>query len=137
TTARDIGRPLVWENVERLPVSAGTYSLTSLTGKVLESDGAVLAGNTNGTESWTLTPTSDQYYKIVSTESNRCLDVVDGPKRLDVPVGIGVPVVASTCGSSNVQKWQIIETATGYEVVNAITQQRLAIDSATGAIVQL
>jgi len=136
SVARSIGRPLGWENVDRTPVADGAYTLTTGAGTLGATSSGALAAGTDVRDAWVLTATDDGYYTVRSTATGLCLDVVDGKRRLGVPVEIGVPVVASACGTSNIQKWQLLEDEDGLQVVNASTRQLLAVDE-DGAVVQL
>ncbi|SIQ06841.1 hexosaminidase [Cellulosimicrobium aquatile] len=135
--ARSIGRPAGWENVDRTPVEDGAYTLTTTDGDGLGATPAgSLAAGPDVRDGWVLTATADGYHTVRSTATGLCLDVVDGKRRLGVPVEIGVPVVASACGSSNIQKWQLLATDDGFAVVNASTRQLLSVDE-DGTVVQL
>ncbi len=132
--ARRIGRPLTWQGGDLRPVADGDYTIRTATGQLLGTEGTRLVLEDGGSQSWSLRATDDGYYRV--TSDGRSLDVVAGQRRLGVPVEAGVPVVPTEPTESNIQKWQLVEHDDGFEVVNASTQQRLAVDT-TGAVVQL
>ncbi|MEN5076004.1 family 20 glycosylhydrolase [Isoptericola cucumis] len=125
-----VGRPPLWENVTRLPVDDGSYTIAAADGSgalAATGDGTVELAETG--QPLTLTHTEDDYY-VVTSSDGRCLDVArDGTMRLDVPVEIGADVRLRDCADTTVQKWQVKQSdgAGAFTVVNAATQQHLSV----------
>lgn len=94
---------------------------------------------------WNIVTTHDGYYQLRDTASGKCLVMKTGTKHLGVVTQVGaIPELAAcadmsptwltgraTAAERNPQKWAITRVGDKYEIINALTQQNLAL--ATGA----
>src|SRR5699024_3972306 len=125
-----IGRSPLWNNLERLPVPDGAFTISAADGSgalAAGEDGAVVLDEAGEGLDLTFTHNDADYYTI-TTNDGRCLDLSrEGTMRLSVPVEIGADVVLSTCSDTTVQQWQVKRTDGGFHIVNAASQQHLSI----------
>ncbi len=134
-----VGRAPGFDNVNRTPIAAGTYSLASdnqFLGPKDNTEGAQLT--LSGTESaWDVTPTTDGYYTLTSLASGRCAESRLGTRYLNTPLEPGTAITAQTCDATNrLQRWQLAKSGDRITLVNAITRMVATFDS-TGLIQQL
>jgi hexosaminidase len=131
-----IGHAPGWGPAWVQPVPGGSY-------QIRDNGGALTAPSTvssalvvrHGKETWTLQPTDDGYYRLVSGSTGLCADMRRGtPNRLGVVEQEGAAVTAETCDGGTTQEWQIEPVPGGYRIVDAITQE--AADVQSGNVVQ-
>ncbi|TCO22111.1 hexosaminidase [Kribbella steppae] len=134
-----VGRAPGFDNVNRTPVTAGTYSLAT-GGKFLgpkdNTEGAPLT--LGGTESaWDVTPTTDGYYTLTNLASGRCAESRLGTRYLNTPLEPGTAITAQTCDTTNrLQRWQLAKSGDRITLVNAITRMVATFDG-SGLIQQI
>ncbi|MGW1342613.1 family 20 glycosylhydrolase [Kribbella sp. NPDC002412] len=118
-----VGRAPGFDNVNRTPVAAGTYSLTA-GGKYLgagaEGDQLTLSGVESA---WDVQPTTDGYYTLTNLASGRCAESRLGTRYLNTPLEPGTAITAQTCDATNrLQRWQLAKSGDRITLVNAITR---------------
>ncbi|MFI6674019.1 family 20 glycosylhydrolase [Kribbella sp. NPDC050470] len=137
TRADAVGRAPGFENVDRTPVAAGTYSLT-FGGEYLGADGEGEQLTLSGVESaWDVTPTTDGYYTLTNLASGRCAESRLGTRYLNTPLEPGTAITAQTCDATNrLQRWQLAKSGDRITLVNAITRMVATFDG-NGLVQQL
>ncbi|MEI8408250.1 MULTISPECIES: family 20 glycosylhydrolase [unclassified Kribbella] len=126
-----VGRAPGFDNVNRTPVAAGTYSLAT-GGKFLgpkdNTEGAQLT--LSATESaWDVTPTTDGYYTLTNLASGSCAESRLGTRYLNTPLEPGTAITAQTCDTTNrLQRWQLAKSGDRITLVNAITRMVATFD---------
>ncbi|GAA1551686.1 glycoside hydrolase family 20 zincin-like fold domain-containing protein [Kribbella lupini] len=134
-----VGRAPGFDNVDRTPVAAGTYSLS--TGRdylgVAATEGAQLKLE-SAESAWDVTPTTDGYYTLTSLATGRCAESRVGVRYLNTPLQPGTPITAQTCDSTNrLQRWQLARSGSQVTLVNAITRMVAVVDRSGGLIQQI
>ncbi|MDX3746754.1 family 20 glycosylhydrolase [Streptomyces sp. AK08-02] len=101
-----VGHAPGWRDLTRVPVTDGTYSLTSAGAAPLTVD---------------VRRTTDGYVTLRTGDG--CLEVRGGKLTLNTPLQPGVELTAQTCDAGNtLQRWELEPSAGGYRLVNAITR---------------
>jgi hexosaminidase len=136
TLAQSRGHAPGWGPAFVQPVSQGSYVVRSRGGALTSPTTAaspLTVGRTRST--WTLQPTPDGYYRLVSDATGLCADLRRGtPNRLGVVEQEGAPVTAETCSSTRpAQEWQLEPVPGGYRIVNAITQEAATVQDGSVA----
>lgn len=125
-----------WNLTSISPVTDGTYSLSTIGGKLLDlTNGQTSAGTLiqiwdgNGTtaQKWQLTRQSSGFYKIKNIASNRYLDVRGG--SLSSSTKLQVWDDNSTCA----QNWSVVNTGSSTLAINSACTG-FALDVAGGAV---
>ncbi len=133
-----VGRAPGFDNVNRVPAAAGTYTVAAgkrFLGPKDASDGAPLVLSSSES-AWDLEPTTDGYYTLTSLASGRCAESRLGTRYLNTPLEPGTPITAQTCDSTNrLQRWQLTKTRDRVSLVNAVTRM-VATFNAGGGFVQ-
>jgi hexosaminidase len=131
TMAQAIGHAPGWGPAFVQPVAQGSYVVQSPRGVLTSPTTATSQLTVSRTSStWTLTPTADGYYRLVSDATGLCADMRRGtPNRLGVVEQEGAPVTAETCSTRRTQEWQLEPVPGGYRIVDAITQEAAVVDN--------
>ncbi|MDI3421647.1 family 20 glycosylhydrolase [Streptomyces luteolus] len=121
--ARTIGHAPGVQDLTRVPVTDGTYTLRDTKGATKPAD-------------FEIRRTADGYVTLKSTAGGRCLETRSGKLTLNVPLQPGTAVTEETCDAKNtLQRWRLTKTAGGYRLTNAITQMAAHVTD-DGRIVQ-
>jgi hexosaminidase len=133
TMAQAIGHAPGWGPAFLQPVAQGSYVVQSARGVLTSPTTATTQLTVSRTPStWTLTPTADGYYRMVSDATGLCADMRRGtPNRLGVVEQEGAPVTAETCSTRATQEWQLEPAPGGYRIVNAITQEAAVVNNSS------
>lgn len=139
--ADTLGHAPGWGEPWNQPLPEGTYRLGTGGGRLSAPSPAAEPGTplTTGDTAadWRLEPTDDGYYRLALAGGDRCADVSRGAaNNMHVVEEAGAAATAETCSSVTSQKWQLEPVPGGYRVVNAITQQTLAVPGGGSAVVQ-
>ncbi|MEV6013799.1 RICIN domain-containing protein [Streptomyces sp. NPDC051976] len=101
--------------------TAGHLTETGTTGAALTIFGAA-------TTTWNVIPTSDDYYRLQSSDSGRCADIRPGAANQTNPLGVveqaGASAIAESCAGTETQKGQLEPVTGGYAIVNAAVNQQ-------------
>ena len=131
-----VGRAPGFDNVNRVPVAAGTYTVAAgkrFLGPKDASDGAPLMLSSSES-AWDLEPTTDGYYTLTSLASGRCAESRLGTRYLNTPLEPGTPITAQTCDSTNrLQRWQLTKTGDRISLVNAVTRMVATFNAGGGS----
>lgn len=138
TLSNNLGRVPGYNSYDRTPVGDGGYAI-STAGKSVNVSGSGVAVSAAANETWTLTATSDHYYKLTAA-NGKCLAMAGGVLWLQAPMQQDLAPSLSDCtttdrGVSNLQKWEVLKDGNGYRIRNAITQLPLGVN-ASGALTQ-
>ncbi|WP_030674177.1 family 20 glycosylhydrolase [Streptomyces cellulosae] len=112
-----VGHAPGWRDLTRVPVSDGTYTLTT-NGRSLDAE---------------VRRTADGYVTLRTADG--CLEVRGGKLTLNVPLQPGAEATPQTCDATNtLQRWELEPARGGYRLVNAITRMTVSPDG--GRLVQ-
>jgi hexosaminidase len=135
-----VGRAPGFDNVNRTPVAAGTYTVAAgkkFLGPKDAAEGSPLALS-NTESAWDVTPTTDGYYTLTNLATGRCAESRLGTRYLNTPLEPGKPITAQTCDATNrLQRWQLAKNRDGVTLINAITRMVATFDTNGGLVQQL
>ena len=113
-----VGHAPGWQDLTRLPVTDGTYTVT--TDRLSFSAG--------------VRRTADGYATVRTPDG--CLEVRGGKLTLNVPLQPGVEITREACDATNtLQRWEMEPAPGGYRLVDAITQMAASVTD-DGRLVQ-
>ncbi|WP_327399585.1 family 20 glycosylhydrolase [Streptomyces sp. NBC_01288] len=114
-----VGHAPGWRDLTRVPVADGTYTFRT-------SGGTSAATTPSASIDAEVQRTPDGYVTVRTADG--CLEVQGGKLTLNVPLQPGMSATPQPCNATNtMQRWELVPTAGGYRLVNAITQMALSV----------